>query len=490
MKLKNVKKQLKRYVELHKETGVGFIKFIRIRAMSKYRIYDMLSQPTDKQILYGAAKLMSERMGIPYKKAVKRIKSIHNRTKIPYDYLIGRGIHRLTDEQIDRSLEFYKPHPLKDYIELYAEKNNLTREEVQKKYDAIYRISGLSPYLVYARKYFDLPLETVKEKIKKRDKKEKKQIQEYADLLGINLFEYMKLEKLDCAVLGEWPPDYRALGLYALSHEDKKSYFTHGDKHFLMRKYNSHPDNRFISKKDFFNEKFAEFLGRSSIVCSENTSIDEFTRFIDSNNYKKIIVKPLSNNSGKGIINFLINNNISEVFESIQNHIAEYGNVIVENFIVQHPHMCKIGGGCVNTIRTVTILENDNVDIIYACVRIGKDEVVDNFGAGGFVTHLDEETGIIITNGYDKSGNKYEYDPTTGQKLIGFQVPCWEEARAMVIKAAKKLPNIGCLGWDIAISEEGPLLIEANHDLKLNLIEYTHPDVHRGNRYRAEKYFE
>jgi hypothetical protein len=47
---------------------------------------------------------------------------------------------------------------------------------------------------------------------------------------------------------------------------------------------------------------------------------------------------------------------------------------------------------------------------------------------------------------------------------VGFQVPFWPELIDMAKKAALHVPENRSIGWDIAVTENGPELIEGNHD--------------------------
>jgi glutathione synthase/RimK-type ligase-like ATP-grasp enzyme len=56
----------------------------------------------------------------------------------------------------------------------------------------------------------------------------------------------------------------------------------------------------------------------------------------------------------------------------------------------------------------------------------------------------------------------------------------------MVEKASKRLPTIPYVGWDIAITENGPALIEANHNSSVFQMKPTASGVRTGllQRYR------
>ena len=62
----------------------------------------------------------------------------------------------------------------------------------------------------------------------------------------------------------------------------------------------------------------------------------------------------------------------------------------------------------------------------------------------------------------DKTGELYEIHPFTKTKLVGFQIPFYAQAVEMVFEAAQRVPQVGYVGWDVAMAEDGPLLIEGN----------------------------
>ena len=54
------------------------------------------------------------------------------------------------------------------------------------------------------------------------------------------------------------------------------------------------------------------------------------------------------------------------------------------------------------------------------------------------------------------------FHPDTGAKIAGFKFPYWDEMLATVIAGAKVFDNLYTLGWDVALTEDGPVLLEAN----------------------------
>ena len=52
--------------------------------------------------------------------------------------------------------------------------------------------------------------------------------------------------------------------------------------------------------------------------------------------------------------------------------------------------------------------------------------------------------------------------PRTRARLIGYRVPHWPAARDLVERAARAFAPLRTIGWDVAITDGEPCLIEAN----------------------------
>jgi hypothetical protein len=85
------------------------------------------------------------------------------------------------------------------------------------------------------------------------------------------------------------------------------------------------------------------------------------------------------------------------------------------------------------------------------------------------VAPVDEKTGVVANRAVDKNKVLYECHPTTGAQIQGFRFPDWEKAMDMVKQASALIPELGYLGWDVAFTPDGPVLVEGNefpgHDL-------------------------
>ena len=95
----------------------------------------------------------------------------------------------------------------------------------------------------------------------------------------------------------------------------------------------------------------------------------------------------------------------------------------------------------------------------------GANSTVDNWSNyGNMVADLDEESGLVrrVVIGKGSDQRELTHHPETGEPLIGLQVPDWPETKAFVLGAARILHEVPLLGWDIAPTKRGPLIVETN----------------------------
>ena len=133
-------------------------------------------------------------------------------------------------------------------------------------------------------------------------------------------------------------------------------------------------------------------------------------------------------------------------------------------FIRQHPAVSEANPDTANTLRVQTARRGDDVLILGSCLRVGGAQAqVDNFHAGGVAYPVDIDTGIISGRGQTLLGdNVHIRHPSTGKIMPGFQIPMWPEICDMIKKAAVTTPHVGYVGWDVAVTPDGPEIVEGN----------------------------
>lgn len=140
---------------------------------------------------------------------------------------------------------------------------------------------------------------------------------------------------------------------------------------------------------------------------------------------------------------------------------------ILQELIVQHASLQAFGTKCVNTIRIITIRgKSGKVSVFAAFLRVGTDteSFVDNRAKGGLAIGVELDTGKLMKYGlpHARFGEKVESHPLSGIVFEGYQLPYWKEITEMVCSAHGQFAGLQSIGWDVAIKEEGPVLLEGN----------------------------
>ena len=114
----------------------------------------------------------------------------------------------------------------------------------------------------------------------------------------------------------------------------------------------------------------------------------------------------------------------------------------------------------------MTVNENGTARPLYAVWKIPSPKAMsDNFWQdGSMIGAIDIETGEILRarTGSGLKGQDIETHPVSGKRLVGFQLPCFQDALALACQAHDVFPEFGILGFDMAITADGPAVVECN----------------------------
>ena len=247
--------------------------------------------------------------------------------------------------------------------------------------------------------------------------------------------------------------DYLEFEFYLLNDKQRSTYLTRGKNNEIIRKYNNKEKAYQFDDKQVFNKMFKKFLGRDYINLDNN--LEEFKTFLKGK--KEIIVKPLDGEGGKGVEKVTVDSNIEELYQKLINN----NQTLVEEVIKQHKQMNKLYDKSVNTLRMFTFVKDGKAYFLQAILKIGNGGVIDNFSSGGMYTFVDND-GIVLAPAIDQADNYFEKHPITNEKIVGFEVPLFKEAVELVKEAALVVPDMAYVGWDVAIGENKPILVEGN----------------------------
>lgn len=138
---------------------------------------------------------------------------------------------------------------------------------------------------------------------------------------------------------------------------------------------------------------------------------------------------------------------------------------LLQQRIVQHVDFAALHPASINTLRLVTVIEGDRPSLLSAAVRVGvRGKPVDNWGSGGLIIGVDRHARCLRGRGFFKPGmgGSVACHPDTGIAFEGYRVPQIGESIEVVTRFHHDLPTIRSIGWDVALTPDGPLVIEAN----------------------------
>jgi hypothetical protein len=238
------------------------------------------------------------------------------------------------------------------------------------------------------------------------------------------------------------------------------------------RSQNSRKARGCFQNKKAFLDAFTRFTNRRHFDLSEHNG-DAFRQWLMEAQPRHVMVKTLFGTGGKGVMKLTLDYRSHPVlmpdqvpFDVFFSRLISKKFLLAEEFVTQHPLLMAWNPSCVNTIRVITLLQpNGRTSVFAAILRLGSGAEVDNFHSGGIAVLIDLERGTTQGRGFRMEPSNEEFcvtHPITQVPLEGLAIPFWKETLHMVTEAASVVPGAGTVGWDMAITPDGPCIIEGN----------------------------
>jgi len=257
--------------------------------------------------------------------------------------------------------------------------------------------------------------------------------------------------------------EYFQFGFYNKTQETKEEWAGTGTMYEFQKIANPPNERIILDDKRLFYKKYKEFFIHDLYSLEE---LKQNPTIIDAllTKEKKVVLKEASGKCGAGVKICHTENLHSE---SLLKMMQEGEFDILETYIKQHSQMQELSPSAVNTIRIFTqIRKGGQYEVLGCRIRISVNCEVDNLAAGNLAAPIDKKTGIINGPGVysDITKAPESVHPITAVSIVGFQIPYWEEILTMVKIASLKHPQNRSIGWDVVLTENGPGLLEGNHD--------------------------
>ncbi len=254
------------------------------------------------------------------------------------------------------------------------------------------------------------------------------------------------------------PDDYSSYNLISKTSKQRKTFASSVEDILFGSSINDFVFPDILSDKKQTYDIFKKYFKRDLIVVKDKADYDLFVSF--SKNHKKFFCKPQCGSCGRnsGVID-LDEEDPSSTFKKL----ISTGPYVLEELIKQSSVMSQFNESSINTVRTTLVRTENGIELLFGFIRCGrKGQCVDNGGAGGIIIPYNPNNGYLSKIGFDEVGVFYNEHPDSGVKFEGFQIPCFNEIIKLSFELAQQLPNYNYYGWDIAITDNGLILVEGN----------------------------
>ena len=134
---------------------------------------------------------------------------------------------------------------------------------------------------------------------------------------------------------------------------------------------------------------------------------------------------------------------------------------LVQPFVENHPAITRVSNGALASLRIVTGMDEQG-EAEFVAALIALPQGARETSVAGILCSIERETGRIQRAAMP-NGEPVTQHPDTGAPIVGIDLPFWQESVELVRRAhAAAFPRFAFLGWDIALTKDGPILLETN----------------------------
>jgi hypothetical protein len=212
------------------------------------------------------------------------------------------------------------------------------------------------------------------------------------------------------------------------------------------------------------------------------STCEELERFLDNPEMKEFLFKPISADKAQGIIicgkeaGKLVELGVGEIdiktlyqrlcdsHHSGFKHVAD--SWLVEERVRPHPWFDRYSSTYTHHYRIVTFLTSTGeVEYLGASMGIGiSGSYLHRSGLLGLGSGFSDDGALTAAVRTGPKGIEYlDNHPETGERITGEHPPGYDEAIKLARKAHTYFPHLRAIGWDIAPTEGGLVIFEANH---------------------------
>jgi hypothetical protein len=249
--------------------------------------------------------------------------------------------------------------------------------------------------------------------------------------------------------------------------------------HYRSPKYSLITDNKIITEQFFRSLEIAQptticriLNGKLYSSSMKVSTFDQIQKELTLHDFEKLFMKPVDGSGGHGIFIFHRTDDMQYVSrdncvfsQKFLDTLEKKQDYIIQAGIIQDSEISRIYPESVNTCRIITENKNGNARIVGSMLRIGCGSgEVDNASSGGISISIDKNNGKLGDFAVSYDGKTFSKHPNTQFEFRNFTVPGWSEILKFALESAGKMPFFTHLGWDIALTHDGPVAVETNRN--------------------------
>lgn len=223
---------------------------------------------------------------------------------------------------------------------------------------------------------------------------------------------------------------------------------------------------------------------------SQDLTVDGVERVSNLNKWQEILsrlpkelfIKPVLGRSGMGSFAVVRENDllhfsgrigsVEDLYRYLMERVKSGQSFIIQPRLRTYSSLMGIvSSKGLSTVRIITIMGNNKPQIIMSCFKMvrGNNEH-DNFLKGlsnNLIVPINIDTGELKQAWGSLRSDwpqmiQYASHPDTGKQIEGVILPFWHEICELALRAQKSVPLLPTIGWDIALTDDGVLIVEAN----------------------------
>ena len=293
-----------------------------------------------------------------------------------------------------------------------------------------------------------------------------KSIKAYSREIGLGESEWIKVF-VDFLFTYFWygfcAEDYFIIGNgYTLSKYEKKRFFTLKRAYLLRVKTSQQEYYHYLENKADALWLFRDLVSRNWLYATKS-SYEDFITFVEKT--PVFIAKPVGGMCGEGIEKHSVDRVSENELKQLYNQLVAK-DMLLEECLKAHDDI-YLGTTALSTFRIYTMIDQKGeVHVLKAKYRVGTGDAITDTADGCIAYPISIEHGVIEGPGINEvlSSKNYFYHPGCDKLVVGMRIPMWDRVLEVVTEAAKKIPQVRFIGWDIAITNNSVEIIEGNHN--------------------------